>query len=328
MPTQGEKKVDSKTEAALTAEARYLFGENEAAGRLPLPRLAALLADDSNNSLSDQSIFDEVVQSMTEPLSHYWINTSHNTYLEGDLLSGISSTRIYTRVLLMGCRCIELDLWDGADGQPLITHGNTLCSRVSLLDVSKAIAKDAFTATPFPLVLSLENHLSIEQQVVAARIFETTFGEMLAVPPPGHTEADALPSPSALKRKILIKGKGLDKPGQRQQPANARSSRSTIGADANGEGARRPPPPRPLPRQSTASALAAGAAKTTLKKSATLTGKAFSTAASVAVKAADVTFKALETLDVALAGDVEKSSKKKLVGFEDEDDKDGNDRCA
>ena len=46
------------------------------------------------------------------------------------------------------------------------------------------------------------------------------------------------------------------------------------------------------------------------------------------MKAADVTFKALETLDVALAGDVEKSSKKKLVGFEDEDDKDGNDSGA
>jgi phosphatidylinositol phospholipase C delta len=52
-------------------------------------------------------------EDLSWPLASYFISSSHNTYLSGNQLSSASSTDTYTNVLRRGCRCVEIDVWDG-----------------------------------------------------------------------------------------------------------------------------------------------------------------------------------------------------------------------
>ncbi|CAH2058661.1 unnamed protein product [Thlaspi arvense] len=151
-------------------------------------------------------ITPHVHQDMTAPLSHYFIYTGHNSYLTGNQLSSDCSEVPVIKALQRGVRVIELDLWPNSTGTDInVLHGRTLTTPVPLIKCLKSIRDYAFSSSPYPVIITLEDHLTADLQARVAEMATQIFGQMLYYP-----ESDSLeefPSPASLLHRIIISTK-------------------------------------------------------------------------------------------------------------------------
>ncbi|XP_048789032.1 1-phosphatidylinositol 4,5-bisphosphate phosphodiesterase beta-3-like isoform X5 [Lagopus muta] len=105
-----------------------------------------------------------------------------------------------------------------------------MTTEIPFKEVIEAIAESAFKTSPYPVILSFENHVdSAKQQAKMADYCRSTFGEALLLQPldkyplqPGVP----LPSPEELRGRILIKNKKRRPRPQSGAPPPPRRRRS------------------------------------------------------------------------------------------------------
>ncbi|CAF4557345.1 unnamed protein product, partial [Rotaria magnacalcarata] len=116
-----------------------------------------------------------------------------------------SNPEAYNQALLAGCRAVELDCYDGSDGKPIVTHGYTFVKPCSFESIIRYMKPNLFKTSPYPVILNLENHCSLEQQKEMGRILEDTLGDQLLKEPLTHANPRYLPSPEDLKYKVIVR---------------------------------------------------------------------------------------------------------------------------
>ncbi|KAK4277831.1 hypothetical protein QN277_015765 [Acacia crassicarpa] len=160
-----------------------------------------LLLNDFNDPLKS-----EVHHDMEAPLSHYFIYTGHNSYLTGNQFSSECSEEPVIQALQQGVRVIELDLWPTSNKDDIkVVHGRTLTTPVSPRKCLEAIKKYAFFKSEYPVIITIEDHLTRDLRTKFAEMATEILGDLLYYP-----QAERLtefPSPKSLKNKIIISTK-------------------------------------------------------------------------------------------------------------------------
>lgn len=193
--------------------------------RLSKSRFLSYLASDANDII-DSSERDD----MDYPLTHYWIKTSHDSYLAKlpnsfrsfkDGLDyknyGMVEYQGFLQALHRGARCLELDVYDGLFDSPVVartkptTASDNHC--IPFVQVLQSIRSFLYEyPDSFPIILCLETHCSESNQAkMAEGIVEVFEDEGLLYRPPEEVLSNSsfkpMPSPEDLQGKVIIKNK-------------------------------------------------------------------------------------------------------------------------
>lgn len=145
---------------------------------------------------------DDKANRLNRPLCEYWINSSHNTYVQhSSQLAGKASAEAYTRVLKNGARCIEIDLWPKGDKDVVVTHGHTIMESVDAKSVLEAVKAGAFVSSPYPVILTLEDHLGEAHQDEFTRLCLTVLGKSNIA---SHIDIEEI-TPEELRNKYILR---------------------------------------------------------------------------------------------------------------------------
>ncbi|XP_027329946.1 phosphoinositide phospholipase C 2-like isoform X5 [Abrus precatorius] len=193
-----EKATEEEAQAIIDSSKHF---HRRGAG-LNLESFFKYLFSDSNPPL----LLFQVHQDMTLPLSHYFIYTGHNSYLTGNQLSSDCSDVPIINALKRGVRVIELDIWPNASKDNIdVLHGRTLTTPVELIRCLRSIKEHAFVTSEYPVVITLEDHLTPDLQAKVAGMVTQTFGDILFTP--SSESLKEFHSPESLKKRIIISTK-------------------------------------------------------------------------------------------------------------------------
>ncbi|GJV02123.1 phosphoinositide phospholipase C 2-like protein isoform X2 [Tanacetum coccineum] len=186
---------------------RYLRGTTNLGLQLFRSTTSQLIAYSDADWAATLVYCDNVMHNMEAPLAHYFVYTGHNSYLTGNQISSDCSVVPIIDSLKRGVRVIELDMWPSSTKDDIdIIHGGTLTAPVKLIKCLEAIKTYAFVASEYPVILTLEDHLTPDLQAKVAKMVTETYGDVLYYSSSSDTMTE-FPSPELLKKRIVVSTK-------------------------------------------------------------------------------------------------------------------------
>ena len=235
--------------------------------RLTKGRFMSWLLSDEND-IVDPEYGRQGSDDMTHPISHYYVSTSHDTYLTSipemitDKGSSIRwkndfvSVHQYMNALLRGVRCIEIDVWDDTvTKSPVVafqqnkssdTNNNSnkassssssslnaynSSNIIPLVDVFMMIRYFLLHIDPnsYPIILRIENHCSTRYQLKLANMIYEIFSVSEVLCRPPEFSHHTSASPSSPNRSnLMIDARNLHQQQQQQTLPSPEDARGKV----------------------------------------------------------------------------------------------------